>query len=603
MTDNSLLTESQGNPVMGTDESLALLRRFEPVIRYTRGELFLPMAVEDYIAASALVQGAGKGRRVVVERGQLTLELLSDQGARTPGTPLSLEHVGDPLDRSGYRAWRKRPDRAPFVASSRFAAVGLAARMIDALMRLTLLLRGRVPGGFTAAAHQSYAGSPSGQRCVYYGRVTQDGGYTVAQYWYFYAMNDWRSTFGGINDHEADWEQVTIFLVPDGEDVRPAWVAFSSHDEVGDDLRRRWDDPDMDRVGEHPVVYAGAGSHSGAYLPGEYVVSTPVPVPRWLRGARSVWIAIRPWAHGEQTSILSIPYIDYRRGDGTRVGAQGDLPWSPVLIDDQTPWVRDFRGLWGLDTSDPLGGERAPAGPRYERGGSVRQSWGQPVAWAGLDKEPPSPEEALARLRATRGRLEGELAAVQQDLEFQRERLRGGRAAEQANGISVRSPGARVTDLQATVTELRDRQAELRGVLEALDTALAVSPAPAPVHAHLSHRSLPIEGAGQGRVLRFWAAASVTVLLAALGILLLVDGNEHISVFEILGAMLVIEAVLRRRWIALVAGLLIIVVAVVGLSRVFSVIIDYSTDALGVLLLVAAAYVGWTTIKEAFATR
>ena len=104
-------------------------------------------------------------------------------------------------------------------------------------------------------------------------------------------------------------------------------------------------------------------------------------------------------------------------------------------------------------------------------------------------------------------------------------------------------------------------------------------------------------------MLRFWAAASVTVLLAALGILLLVDGNEHISLFEILGAMLVIEAVLRRRWIALVAGLLIIVVAVVGLSRVFSVIVDYSTDALGVLLLVAAAYVGWTTIKEAFATR
>jgi hypothetical protein len=25
-------------------------------------------------------------------------------------------------------------------------------------------------------------------------------------------MNDWRSTFGGVNDHEADWEQVTVFL-------------------------------------------------------------------------------------------------------------------------------------------------------------------------------------------------------------------------------------------------------------------------------------------------------------------------------------------------------------------------------------------------------
>ena len=92
------------------------------------------------------------------------------------------------------------------------------------------------------------------------------------QYWFFYAMNDWRSSFGGVNDHEADWEQVTVFLVPcddaqgaaqtpDGSDVlRVGWVAFSSHDETGDDLRRRCDDPDITWVDHtHPVVYAGAG--------------------------------------------------------------------------------------------------------------------------------------------------------------------------------------------------------------------------------------------------------------------------------------------------------------------------------------------------------
>ena len=49
-------------------------------------------------------------------------------------------------------------------------------------------------------------------QCHYYGHVSRDGGYVVLQYWYFYPMNDWRSTFGGVNDHEADWEQVTIFL-------------------------------------------------------------------------------------------------------------------------------------------------------------------------------------------------------------------------------------------------------------------------------------------------------------------------------------------------------------------------------------------------------
>ena len=37
-----------------TDGDLALLRAFEPVIRYTQGELFFPSAIEPYLAACDL---------------------------------------------------------------------------------------------------------------------------------------------------------------------------------------------------------------------------------------------------------------------------------------------------------------------------------------------------------------------------------------------------------------------------------------------------------------------------------------------------------------------------------------------------------------------
>ena len=118
------------------------------------------------------------------------------------------------------------------------------------------------------------------------------------------------------------------------------------------------------------MIYPGAGSHSGAFLPGDYVVSVELPALRrvvnWLQHARR---RLLPWTAEPGRGAFAIPFVDYARGDGPAIGAGHELTWRLELIGDDTPWVRDYRGLWGLDTHDPFGGERAPAGPRYERNG------------------------------------------------------------------------------------------------------------------------------------------------------------------------------------------------------------------------------------------
>ena len=266
-------------------------------------------------------------------QGELTIDRLVAEAGTNVGTPLELHFAGDPLSRKAYRAWRRRPDRPVFRAASRFAVVGLLGRIVDALLRLTLIVRGKVPGGFAAAADIRYRESGAAARPTYYVHASRDAGYLVLQYWFCYAMNDWRSTFSGVNDHEADWEQITLFLVEPDDGSEPAltWVAFSSHDEVGDDLRRRVDDPDLTLVdGTHPVVYAGAGSHSGAYLPGDYIVSVAPPsldrwVARWHRFAGRVM----PWTRDREHSGIGIPFIDYRRGDGPAVGPGTGLRVEP----------------------------------------------------------------------------------------------------------------------------------------------------------------------------------------------------------------------------------------------------------------------------------
>ncbi|NJN83301.1 MAG: hypothetical protein HC802_14135, partial [Caldilineaceae bacterium] len=57
---------------MTTKLDLALLRRYEPIIRFTQGEQFFPMDAEIHIRASSLwVQRPGQEATCLVESGDL----------------------------------------------------------------------------------------------------------------------------------------------------------------------------------------------------------------------------------------------------------------------------------------------------------------------------------------------------------------------------------------------------------------------------------------------------------------------------------------------------------------------------------------------------
>ncbi|HEY2551695.1 MAG TPA: hypothetical protein VGI64_14085 [Streptosporangiaceae bacterium] len=593
-------------------EDLRLLRRYEPVLRFTRGELFLPMPVEDYLLGCSLWRSAPgqPSRRAAAEQlaapGELTPAALAELGAR-PGRELWLRFVQRPLRRAEFRAWRRDASRLRLApGTSRFAAVGLLGRLIDALLRLSLLLRGRVPGGTAAVAEQSYRARADQGSCPYYGRVVRDRGFVVLQYWFFYAMNDWRSTFGGVNDHEADWEQVTMFL-PDPPDPAAslAWIAFSAHDEEGDDLRRRADDPDLAWRDSHPVVFAGAGSHSGAYLPGDYLVTVEPPALGRLTGAlRRVSRLLLPWTRARASTALGIPFIDYHRGDGPAVGPGEARQWRPVLVSDSTPWLRDFRGLWGLDTGDPFGGERAPAGPRYERGGSVRLCWSDPVGWAGLDAVPPSPAAERQAISDRMARLDDRLAAVTAEIAVRGDELRGAQAGHRALG--GRGSQAELAELAAAVGQARARRQQLAEEREALASAPAGRLAPEDPHAHLRHRAQPnVDPARtRSRVLRAWSAVSASILLAGLAAVILGHFGALLpAVGGLALVMLCTEAFARGHLAHFIAVLLGLAVLVGAAWLAAQAVIGNWRLAAAVALIAAAVALLLANIRDFFVRR
>ena len=119
---------------------------------------------------------------------------------------------------------------------------------------------------------------------------------------------------------------------------------------------------------------------------------------------------------GKVARALSVPFVDYARGDGWTVGPGCDHEWTPIIIGDSDTWVDGYRGLWGLDTGDRFAGERAPAGPKYTRTGTVRQSWADPLGFSGLAKVPP-PSRAPAVLDARIAELRRERDDVRREAE------------------------------------------------------------------------------------------------------------------------------------------------------------------------------------------
>jgi hypothetical protein len=542
---------------------LDLLRRYEPVVRYTQGEMFFPSAVDGYVERCSLwARAAGRRLELLVPAGELTVDRLARAAAEHPGLALSLRFVQEPLGGRELHRWSSA--RPSFKGGSRLARVGLIGRLADSVFTLSLWLRGKVPGGTTAAAQvqaaQIAAATPG---CTYYGRVHRQDGYTVLNYHFFHMMNDWRSSFFGANDHEADWEQIFVYLVEDldgGE--RAAWVAFAAHDYTGDDLRRRWDDPDLSWVGEHPVVFAGAGSHASYFLPGEYLAYVDLrplrPLVVAAEGLRRFWRDILKQGDPQGLSegakqLVRVPFVDYARGDGLSVGPGQDVEWRPQVIDDSVDWVMGYNGLWGLDTEDVFAGETAPAGPRYMRDGRVRASWIDPVGWAGLGKVPtplatqPELDARIAELKAESAstwdrvsRVRGAEAKLGLEVQALRTTSRMGHFA-QTRTEELAAMEAEIAKLDGRGTELEASISALERYRNRLRQGYRTDP-----QAHIHHRQTPEphERLRRGRIAELWAALTVGLLLVGAAGLIFAGATWTVIGALILAGVLV-DSILR----------------------------------------------------------
>jgi hypothetical protein len=281
---------------------------------------------------------------------------------------------------------------------------------------------------------------------VYYGRVLseqdQDGNdWTILQYHFFYAFNDWRLAANGINHHEGDWEMVAVYL-KNGE---PHAVLLSQHGfgamELWKDMRRVRDEGGNETT--HPLIYVALGSHanySGPEVIRMHHLVNGGFVQRflyWTDGLiHFLFLLFNPSQKARQNALrelMSPPYfilteenignlrdekdhyvvslpMEIATGDGFRIGFHGghereevgkstsylkrvmsdrrvahpgSREWMPILLSPEPEWIQ-YQGLWGVRSL--LKDESGPPGPKWSRPDKFfaihpRKRWEHPLEW------------------------------------------------------------------------------------------------------------------------------------------------------------------------------------------------------------------------------
>lgn len=599
------------SPTAATGD-LELLRRFEPMVRYTRGEQFFPSAIQGYLRRCSLWAHYPDGvEELLAPEGQLSLETLIEPRPAAFGTVhflrlvpvLTLTESAQAIN--DRRALERRTRNVFHAGQGRLARGGLLPRLFDALFSATLLLRGRVPGATAAAAeleyHQQLAAD---ENYVYYGRVLRQGGWTILQYWFFFYYNNWRSGFRGVNDHESDWETLLVYLYEEEGALKPEWAAFASHDFHGDDLRRRWDDRDeLELVDGHPVVYAGAGSHASYFRRGEYQAEVSLPLPKRVEKGLKIWQKF--WTEtlgqtgGGGRNPFRIPFVDFARGDGLSVGPGQEKEWTAVVIDESTPWVSQYRGLWGLFARDPISGENAPAGPMYNRDGAPRGAWYDPLGFAGLDCIAPPPQElhlldgrckSLKERQAELERLLPEKTDELQSLGIELKSMEGNPHLAKQHELLAQ----KVTEIAGQVRDLRREQSQNIALLDSLSNRLArlqagIKDDP---RGHIRRLATPVNPATArfNRFVEAWAAVSLSLLLLAmLAVSYFAPHYLWMGALLLILGFIIVESLLRGTFTNTISNISVILAVIASLILFFHfwrTILLIGLAAAAVLLLV-----------------
>lgn len=187
----------------------------------------------------------------------------------------------------------------------------------------------------------------AGEERVYASVLENDAKELAINYYFFYPTSDW-ANHGGYNNHEGDWEGITLFLESENEEWALSRAAYANHTfsksySLGE-LEIETD------AGQHPRVYVGLGGHASYPISDETRHTTLDTIDPSVEGYGQIE------NHSGQNRWSSQGYVEYLPHIG-RLGVSNANYW---LV---------YPGNWGNPDLDGDGsrtdGDGAPNGPVF----------------------------------------------------------------------------------------------------------------------------------------------------------------------------------------------------------------------------------------------
>jgi hypothetical protein len=201
-------------------------------------------------------------------------------------------------------------------------------------------------GGF-----KEYRDGP-GAEAIYY-RVSQSNRRFYIDYWFFYRFNHFkgfdktcstRVRSPTCDEHEGDWEGVTLVTKPGSEDELD-YAAYAAHKGVF-----RYPADQLDMSMGRPAVFVAFGSHASYPVACAKKCVQPIAIEGLIDTPETSTDGRRPWARNDDA-------CDARPGN-----PDSCLQPLPRPEFDNRPWTA-WPGLWGATCGDRCGIANSPNAP------------------------------------------------------------------------------------------------------------------------------------------------------------------------------------------------------------------------------------------------